>query len=200
MPRRMEGTPPPAARNPGMALLSGKLLVASRNLDDPNFGRTVVLLIHHEPRGAFGLVLNRPGPERLDAVWRQTVERPCHLDQPLLVGGPVEGPLIALHADAERSEQEVIPGVHFTRQRDHLLELVEREARPLSVFAGYSGWSGGQLEGELARGDWDVVDADAATVFGDESSLWPRATRRAADARLATLVRVRHMPRAPDLN
>lgn len=183
-----------------MAPLSGRLLVASRHLDDPNFGRTVVLLIHHEPRGTFGLVLNRPGPERLEAVWRDTVHRPCALDQPLLVGGPVEGPLMALHADADHSEQEVIPGVHFTRQKDHLLELVSRSARPLSVFAGYSGWGGGQLEAELARGDWDVVDATAAIVFGDESTLWSRASRRAADDRLAALVRARHAPSRPDAN
>ena len=183
-----------------MAPLSGRLLVASPHLDDPNFGRTVVLLVHHEPRGAFGLVLNRPGPDRLDEVWRQTVHRPCPLDLPLLVGGPVEGPLMALHGDAGQSEQEVIPGVHFTRQKDHLLELVAGAARPLAVFAGYSGWGGGQLEGELARGDWEVIDASAALVFGDGSTLWPRASRRAADLRLATLVRARHAPPHPESN
>lgn len=183
-----------------MALLAGRLLVASPRLDDPNFGRTVVLVIQHGPQGAFGLVLNRPGPDRLEAVWRQTVKKPCALDLPLLVGGPVEGPLMALHGDADLSEHEVIPGVHFTRQKDHLLELVAAATSPLSVFACYSGWGGGQLEGELSRGDWEVVEADAAIVFSDEATLWTRATRRAADARLARLVRARHVPHAPDLN
>lgn len=180
-----------------MESLSGKLLVAARRLDDPNFRRTVVLVIHHEPAGAFGAVLNRPAAERLPEVWERTVEQPCSLDIPLHIGGPVEGPLMALHADPPRSEQEVVPGVHFSRLRDHLVALVSEASLPLRVLAGYSGWGGGQLEGEITRGDWGVASATAEIVFGATAGMWELVSRRAADEALVAGLRIRNVPHEP---
>ena len=180
-----------------MDSLSAKLLVASPRLTDPNFGRSVVLVIHHASDGAFGLVLNRPGPERLPAVWEQALQEPCRIDLPLYVGGPVEGPVVALHGDPRFSEEEVLPGLHFTRQRDHLLALVAEGGEALRVFAGYSGWGPGQLEGELARGDWGVVEATTLDVFGDDTTLWTGVSRRAADAALVRTIGVKHVPPRP---
>lgn len=180
-----------------MDTLTGKLLIASPRLDDPNFGHSVVLVVHHEREGAFGLILNRPGEQRLASVWEQAVEEPCPIDLPLLVGGPLEGPLLALHGDADHSELEVVPGVHFARRKDALQWLVNASSQPLLVFAGYSGWGRGQLEGEIDRGDWTLTDATPAFVFGEETSMWRRVSRHAADEALVSSLHIKHVPHAP---
>lgn len=180
-----------------MDTLTGKLLIASAGLDDPNFGHSVVLVVHHEREGAFGLVLNRPGTDRLASLWQQAIEEPCPIDLPLHVGGPLEGPLMALHGEPDRSELEVVPGVHFARRKDALVQLVNGASEPLRVFVGYSGWGRGQLEGEIERGDWTLVDATPAFVFGDAGSLWRRATRHAADEALVAALHIKHVPHEP---
>lgn len=176
-----------------MDSLAGKLLVASRRLGDPNFTRSVVLLIHHDSRGALGLVLNRAGTERLE-VTRDGGRRE---EVVVMTGGPLEGPLTALHADPDCSEREVIPGVHVAAGPPHVDTLLAAARPPLRIFRGYSGWGGGQLEKELAAGAWTVADATADLVFGDDSSLWRRASRRAFDALLARALGVRHVPSEP---
>ena len=177
-----------------MDSLSGKLLVASRLLGDPNFTRSVVLLIHHDSRGALGLVLNRAGQERLEVTHDDGGRRE---EVVVMTGGPLEGPLTALHADPDNSEREVIPGVHFAAGPPLLDTLLAAARPPLRVFRGYSGWGGGQLEKELAAGAWTVADASADLVFGDDSNLWRRASRRAFDALLARALGVRHVPPQP---
>ncbi len=178
-----------------MESLAGKLLVASRRLGDPNFTRSVVLLIHHDSRGALGLVLNRAGAERLEVTHDGDDGRRGEVV--VMTGGPLEGPLTALHTDPENSEREVIPGVHFAAGSPHLDTLLAAARRPLRVFRGYSGWGGGQLEKELAAGAWTVADASADLVFGDDPDLWRRASRLAFDALLARALGVRHVPPQP---
>lgn len=183
-----------------MPSLTGKLLVASPDLDDPNFKQTVVLVADHDDEGAFGLVLNRPSTVMFKTAWKQWTEEPCSIDSPLLVGGPVRGPLSALHTDPTLSEHEVIPGVYIARDRDLLAALVAAEAQPLRVFAGYSGWGPGQLEAELDTGSWSVTAVTHDFVFGDASTLWDRVTRHSADERLLGWLRVRHPPARPEEN
>jgi len=186
--------------NAAMDCFSGKLLVAAPRLTDPNFTRTVILVVHHEAEGAFGLVLNRAGDKRVKDVWARHVHEPCPVDQPVMIGGPVEGPLIALHGNATLGEREIVPGVFFTSDRDLLVAVVAAGEPPLRVYSGYSGWGEGQLEGEVSAGDWLVATADGEVVFGDDDGLWHRASRRAADEQLVKALHVRHVPRDPGLN
>ena len=90
-----------------MSSLKGKLLVASPQLSDPNFHRTVVLIIEHNDEGAFGLVLNRTSSKTIKQVWERVTDEPCESDQPLHVGGPVGGPLIAVHQHAVFSDLQL---------------------------------------------------------------------------------------------
>jgi len=183
-----------------MESLSGKLLVAAADLQDPNFARTVALLVDHDDEGAYGLVLNRAGSMTVKDAWEEYVKQPCTIAGPLLIGGPVAGPLAALHTDPALSEREVVPGVHFARRGDLLSALVAGEAGPLKVFAGYSGWGPGQLEKEIEGGSWGVTTATAEFAFGDESTLWHRVSRQIADERLIGWLRVRQVPRRPGDN
>ncbi len=180
-----------------MDSLAGKLLIAAPDLRDPNFMRAVVLMIHHDEEGGFGVVINRPAGTSLDAVWQDALHEPCPGDQPLMIGGPVEGPLVALHDDPGRAEHTIVPGVCFTRHKDHIVDLVGDAWSPLIVLAGYSGWGGGQLEAEMETGSWIVADASSELVFGDVATLWQRAMRHAADERLVEWLRIRHVPDQP---
>jgi putative transcriptional regulator len=180
--------------------LSGKLLVAAPRLGDPNFKQTVVLVVHHEAEGAFGLVLNRVGDKRVKDVWARHVHEPCPVDQLIMLGGPVEGPLIALHGNATLGEREIVPGVFFTSDRDLLVAVVAEGKTPLRVYSGYSGWGEGQLDGEVASGDWLVASADGELIFADDDGLWRQASRRSADEQLVRSLHVRHVPREPEMN
>jgi putative transcriptional regulator len=166
-------------------------LVATRGLVDPNFEKTVVL-VTNPPRGTpFGVIINRPLPDRLaDAM----------PDQPSLKGrkdvvfsgGPVarEGLVFLVRApNPPPGALLVLPDVFFTADVDLIERLLQRK-NPLDgvrVFAGYSGWGPGQLQIEIARGDWRVLPADAATVFDkDPKGIWPEMIERAMSKQART--------------
>ena len=180
-----------------MESLAGKLLVASPRLNDPNFSRTVVLLVEHDRGGALGLVLNRPGNESLDAMWEDLVDGACPHDLAVMVGGPLEGPLLALHADSALAERGIVPGVFLAMRKDFIVSLVVDGSRPLRVFAGYSGWGSGQLEAEVAADDWTIAEATSELVFADTHSMWQRVTTQIADTKLAKALRIKHVPAKP---
>ena len=101
-----------------MNSLAGQLLVASPQLSDPNFARSLVLLIQHGADGAFGVVINRPLQKTLQELWRELGSAPCHNHQPVYLGGPVPGPLMALHLRPDLAEGEPAPGVFFRCEKD----------------------------------------------------------------------------------
>jgi putative transcriptional regulator len=160
--------------------LRGRLLLDGGNLAGSWFHRTVVLVCQHDAEGAFGLVLNRPAGSLLgDAV---VASLPAPLQElPLFVGGPVQsGALSYLHGDAQLPEPGVLPNLGLGHSLESLVELAENAARvrQIRVFAGYSGWSAGQLDDEIARQAWLVEPADIELVMGaDPASLWSRVLR-----------------------
>jgi putative transcriptional regulator len=160
--------------------LSGKLLVAGPGLVDPNFARTVVLLVEHSSTGAVGVVLNRPTEadllDHLPAWWSSAPE-----PRVVFIGGPVgEGGGLGL----ARGEGGVALGdwdeVHGVRALDLSEEPAEGDSLEVRVFAGYAGWGPGQLEDELEAGGWLVVDGRQEDVFTDApEGLWAEVLRRA---------------------
>jgi len=183
-----------------MESLQGHLLVASPHLRDPNFAQTVVFLIHHSKEGAFGVVLNRRADSTVQELWEKIGEGPCESQEYVHVGGPVSGPLMALHGDAELSEMEVIPGVYFAAQRDHLERLLRQSGGPFRLFVGHAGWASGQLEGELRQGAWLTTPASAQLVFDDDADLWRRVTRHIGNSLLKSALRVSELPPDPTMN
>lgn len=186
-----------------MSSLDGHLLVASPHMSDPNFSRTVVLIVQHSDEGAFGVVLNRPSKYTVRQVWEKIGEEGCDNDRMLRLGGPVEGPLLALHAEPALSEREVLPGIHFSAQKEALCELVVGGKQPLLLISGYSGWSGGQLEGELKAGAWLTCPARAEYVFFDDDeldSLWRQVAGEIGHAILFGNRPLKHEPEDPSLN
>lgn len=184
-----------------MKSLQGQLLVASPHLPDPNFYHTVVLMIQHNEQGALGVVLNRPSASSVREVIARVSDVPCSTDDPIGVGGPIEGPLMAVHQLRSCSETEVFDGVFFATQRDNVLQLVQREDSPFRIFSGYSGWAGGQLEGELKAGGWLTVPANAQYVFHTElDQLWKKATQEIGARILGSTLNIKHIPDDPSMN
>jgi putative transcriptional regulator len=177
----------PAGTQPGREVIvrqlaAGTMLVAARNLPDPNFSDTVVLLIEYGPGGAAGLVLTRPSEVPLARVLPDLA--PVTSDGArVFIGGPVSpGTVIALSRGACDGCREVTRGVSLVSDGAVLRERIAAGAddRRLRVYAGYAGWSAEQLEREVRQHVWRVIDGDASIVFDDDPlTLWRRMLARA---------------------
>jgi putative transcriptional regulator len=183
-----------------MKCLAGKLLVASPQLEDPNFFQTVVLMVQHESQGAFGVVLNRPSEKSLNEVWEMIGKNPCGIDQLVHIGGPVPGPLLALHTVEKQSDQEILPGLHVTGQESAFEALIQNPTAKYRFFSGHAGWGSGQLEGELKVGGWLQSDATIDDVFSDFETLWDQVTSRIGLQIIAPGIRPDQIPKDPGLN
>lgn len=180
--------------------LTGRLLVATPALADPNFDRAVVLLLDHDEEGSLGVVLNRPTPVGVGDIlesWGGLAGDPGVVFQ----GGPVsldsalglavipgdEGPLgwRRVHGAIGLVDLETPP------------ELLARALGSLRIFAGYAGWGPGQLEDELTEGAWYVVESEPGDVSSPRpESLWRAVLRR----QRSELAMVATYPDDPSLN
>jgi putative transcriptional regulator len=186
----MDGVPAP--------FLVGRLLLAVPTLPDPNFDRAVVLILDHDDEGAVGVILNRPTdtelPDRLPE-WRALAADP----RVVFVGGPVG--LDAAIGLARAGETVATPGFSPLLGSIGTVDLgrdptaIGPPIETVRVFAGYAGWSAGQLEGEVGGGDWIVLDARPDDVFTAEpEDLWQAVLRRQG----GNLARLSRFP--PDLS
>ena len=183
-----------------MTSLRAHLLIATPELAEP-FSGSVVLLVRHNEEGALGLILNRRTSTLLKEAWDKVSQVPCHRDESLFLGGPCEGPLVALHTRDFLLEIEVMPGLYFSAGKDKLERLAsETDGSPVKFFAGYSGWAPGQLESEIRRGSWSVMPAASEHVFHHEGELWVRASRHVADASWRSALHIKHAPADPRMN
>ena len=170
--------------------LDGYFLISEFDLMDPNFYRSVILMIAHDDEGAFGLVVNRPSSLTLGEVIEGVEETPA-AKIPVFIGGPVQqNALFVLHMSQSREEgaaagvKKPLDGVTFEPATRSLIEyltgewaaLPEAERPVVRLYAGYSGWGPGQLEGELKRESWVVLKATEQVVFDrDPQATWAQA-------------------------
>jgi putative transcriptional regulator len=170
--------------------LKGHLLVATPRLIDPNFARTVLLMLEHTPEGAAGLVLNRPSGRTVADLAEAVFDEPLDWDKPIHVGGPVPGPVLVLHGAEELADQPVLTGLYSTVESVKLLELLRRQVEPSLVLASYAGWGPGQLEREIDENSWRSCPATAAHVLdAGAEELWEAVTRAIGQADVSTLIR-----------
>jgi len=183
-----------------MNSLKGHFLIASPKLMDPNFSRSVVLLVQHGEEGAMGLVVNRPMEMTVKEAWEQVSESTCAIQSPIHQGGPCEGPLMVVHADGSAGQLEVIPGLYFTTDREAVERLVEENQTQMKFFVGYSGWGPGQLENELEEGGWLVAAATDDLVFAPPHDLWNDIMRAALRAAGVAGLNPKVVPEDPSFN
>lgn len=183
------------------AFVTGRLLVAAPVIETEVFSRSVVLMLHHDDEGAQGVVLNKPLMAQVDSVlpgWQRVVTAPPVLFQ----GGPVSltsalGLVTVPGDEAEPMAVKRLFGSIGIVDLDVPTPVVEAELAGMRIFAGYAGWDAGQLEGEIARGDWYVVDAEVHDPFtARPEDLWREVLRRQSDS----LAFVASFPPDPSLN
>jgi putative transcriptional regulator len=180
--------------------LTGYFLVASRYLRDPNFVRSVVLMVHHTGEGAMGVVINRPADKTVRDVWEMIGNDPVDRDDRIYIGGPVPGPLVAVHTLEAFSEHQVLPGVYVSTHKDALDVMVRRKDLSLRLYTGNAGWGSGQLEGELEAGGWLTTPATPEEVFADPETVWKSVTERIGLEIMAPDIADRLVPPDPSLN
>ena len=166
--------------------LASLLLVAKPGLADPNFRETVVLVTRTPEAQTLGVILNRPTDAKLAELWRTPAA--SSYKGALFFGGPVlRGTVIALWHSEKAPEApafEVLDHVYLSMHPKNIEALVAGAAKQYRLFAGFSGWGSGQLEGEIEREGWYVLPAREDLLFRkDTEGLWRELVDRASGAR-----------------
>jgi putative transcriptional regulator len=167
--------------------LAGQLLVATPELDDPNFRHTIVYMVEHDANGAVGVVVNRVlGAAPLGELLRRLgIEEGTDSEALIQIhfGGPVQlGRSFVLHSPDYRRDAPLAVGdlAAFSSSPEALRDMALGRGPRYSLFAlGYAGWGADQLENEIARGDWLTIAPDEALLFdGADETKWRRALAR----------------------
>jgi len=154
------------------------LLVARAELPDSNFKDSVVLVMNNIGPAPLGIIINRPTRIAISHLFPD-LERVAQLDDRVYFGGPVEIASVSFIFRAEtppKHATQVLDGIYVSTNRELLLKLLARDKpmEGLRIFIGYSGWAPGQLQSEIARGDWTLAPAEADAVFDKKSEHpWP---------------------------
>jgi putative transcriptional regulator len=164
-------------------LSAGKLLVASRDLGDPSFAKTVILLVQYDAQGVVGLILNRRTNVPLSRVL-DSLKAAKNVSDPVYLGGPVDLPSVfALFKSPARVEgaERVFGRVYLIHDKTLFEQTISTRPDPgvFHVYLGYAGWTREQLRMEVHLGAWFVFPADASTVFNtDPDALWRQMIRQ----------------------
>ena len=161
--------------------LKGQLILENGKLQGSFFHRTVILICQHDAEGAFGLVLNRTTNNKVgDAL---VANLPDALkEEVLFLGGPVQPQALSfLHSDTYLPDANVLPNLSLGHSLETLMDLGESfsVSQRVKVFAGYAGWSPGQLDDEMKRDTWLTHSASLDLVFEqDGEELWQTILRK----------------------
>jgi len=161
--------------------LQGQLLLDGGKLQGSFFQRSVVLICQHDAEGAFGLILNRATQNKVGEAIVANLPDSIK-DQTLFIGGPVQpASLSFLHSNDSIPDANVMTNVSLGHSLDALMDLGETysTATKLRLFAGYAGWTAGQLDNEIARKDWLTHPASLDLIFDtDPTLLWKTILRQ----------------------
>ncbi|MDX2226146.1 MAG: YqgE/AlgH family protein [Verrucomicrobiae bacterium] len=147
--------------------LKGKLLLDSGMLSGSSFDKTVLLICEHNAEGALGLVLNRPVGRKVGEVIDREMGEALR-NHPVYLGGPVQTQVLSwLQYDEFLPDANVMENLKLGHALEELAEVTEGYSSTcrVKVFAGYAGWSPGQLDEELSRGSWLVSAAKMDVIF-----------------------------------
>jgi putative transcriptional regulator len=175
----------------------GKLLVSSKGLPDPNFEKTVVLLIQYDDHGALGLMINRRTEVTLSKLL-DGVDTAKHGSDNVFMGGPVEMQSVFALLKAEKKPEDaasVLSDVYLVTTKPPLQKALSAGSGSgdLRVYVGYCGWGAGQLENEMRLGGWWIFGGNASTIFDpNPTSLWSRLILRTEQQIARAGVRLAH--------
>jgi len=161
----------------------GMFLVSARKLRDRHFRKTVIYILRHNQHGTLGLIINKPGALPLSRALDNLDFEHAHMHR-LYYGGPVETSVITMlmeNLSATPLMEHIDGDIYFSNRRI-VMERLLKEKKPASklhFFHGHTGWTTGQLEQELGRGDWHLIDGNPRSIFSSEiRTLWQRLIRK----------------------
>ncbi len=172
---------------PQSSTLAGQFLIASPQMRDPRFRRTVILMVRHNKDGALGITINRPAGEQTLARFLEALgEKDASATEGnvrLFAGGPVQPEIgFVVHTDDYRRKETIVVNgrLAVTSSREVLVDIGHKRGPEKALVAfGYAGWGPGQLESELARDDWFIAPADSDLVFDEpREKVWDQAMAR----------------------
>lgn len=189
----------PAPTSDKLRDLRGRLLIASPGMEDPLFAQSVVLVLEQADDNIVGVMLNRPLPETVADFWREVSEIPASNEQPVYVGGPEDGPAVALHTDVSLADATVVEGVYLSIDKEQLESIAHQDPDSLRFLLGVTGWDAQQLEEEYGNGDWLVMPASLELIFAPPEEQW-RSAVRAFGRDLLRSIGIKHIPDDPRMN
>lgn len=179
--------------------LKGKLLVATPALNGSPFQKTVVLVLQDNESGTFGVVLNRPAKEEMLDAW---ADLSGHYpdDHCVVHGGPIGGPVFAIHQQASIAEVEMTKGLYVSADSNLLRQVTTECDDPYRIVFGVASWADGQLYQEIERGAWFTLNASPESIFDDAAWMWEKSLRRYGRELTRDVLGVRQIPSDPSLN
>lgn len=178
---------------------AGAILVASPAMRGTEFEKAVVLVLQSSFGGTFGVVLNRPANDKMRFAFQELMGSPAK-DRHIVNGGPIGGPIIALHQDPDLGEMELVEHVFITSTSDSLKQLALRDSSRYLIVFGLTGWKRGQLSREIDNGTWFRLAGHADAVFDDPAWIWEKSLRRYGQQLLCDVVGLDRIPENPLLN
>jgi len=175
--------PFPVQAEAAKPLAPGKILVARRSLEDPNFAETVILLVQYDEEGTLGLIVNRQTKLPVSKLARD-LEGAKGRAEPLFMGGPVaiQGVMGLVRSAAKLDDGKHVAGDIYMISSKAAVEKAmasNTDAKSFRLYLGYAGWDAGQLEFEMSLHAWDVLPASPALVFDSHpETLWERLVGR----------------------
>lgn len=164
--------------------VSGRVLLSEPFLGDPNFTKSVVLLVRHDDEGSVGFTINHPSETGINEI----IDDFPAIDAPVYIGGPVSNEsLFYLHNNADlpnsiKIQEELYWGGDFEALKTFIIEKKIKQ-KEILFLVGYSGWESEQLSNELAAHSWIVSDIASSEVFkNDSENLWNELLARKSNA------------------
>jgi len=165
--------------SPKLNLKKGRFLIATEHLAASSFRQTIIFLTHYSNQGAIGLAINRSANITMSDVFPSIKEFQDIKDQ-LYLGGPVRTNGIFMLIKTKRpknSMKRVTGDIYFSGDFSDIIDdsSIAEEGEAIKVYAGYAGWAPGQLQNEIDRGDWLVIDTDPEIIFNNHfDGLWKK--------------------------
>ena len=170
------------AAAPQLEPKKGRFLVATDKLAHSSFKETVIFMTHFSSRGATGITINRPANIPMKEAF-PSVKELKNIEESIFLGGPVRTDGIFVLMKTERPHagmREVVENIYFTVGLNAVIHGLPKsvEGEATRAYAGYSGWAPGQLQAEIDRGDWIIVEADPSIIFDkNPDTIWKQLTK-----------------------
>lgn len=176
----------------------GSFLVASPSLQNNPFNQTVVFVLQNDSQGTFGAVINRPADNEMVANWSKTTGLEIARNN-MIQGGPLSGPIVAIHQHKPLAEVEICDGVCLSVDAKALQQLTRQDSQ-YRIVLGIAGWAQQQLSTEIDSGLWYHLVVDPTHVFDDHSMMWENFVREFGRQTLGHIIDQKHFPVNPALN